>query len=204
MSPRDLAFEVLNRWSEQSGQAAQSLEERLAAGNLSASERGLALELVYGVIRRRATLDALLQACRGDTAVLVGQSGVGKSSLVRHIVPGAEAETGELDRDAEGRHTTTASRLYDLPGGGHLIDSPGVRDFAPALDRLEPRSLGFVEVDRLAAGCRFLDCRHLREPHCEVRAAVERGEMSARRYESYKRLRRLYDDLTAPRGRGPS
>jgi ribosome biogenesis GTPase / thiamine phosphate phosphatase len=153
-------------------------------------------------VRESRGLDALVDACRGETAVLVGQSGVGKSSLVRHLVPGAEAETGELDRDAEGRHTTTASRLYDLPGGGHLIDSPGVRDFAPAVDRLEPRSLGFVEMDQRAGDCRFQDCRHVREPDCAVRAAVERGEIRARRYESYKRLRRLYDELTANRGKG--
>jgi ribosome biogenesis GTPase / thiamine phosphate phosphatase len=152
-------------------------------------------------VRESRAIDALIDACRGETAVLVGQSGVGKSSLVRHLVPGAEAETAELDRDAEGRHTTTASRLYDLPGGGHLIDSPGVRDFAPAVDRLEPHSLGFVEVDRHGRECRFLDCRHLREPHCAVLAAVARGEIPARRYESYKRLRRLYDELTATRGR---
>jgi ribosome biogenesis GTPase len=153
-------------------------------------------------VRESRGLDALIEACGGETAVLVGQSGVGKSSLVRRIVPGAEAETGELDRDAEGRHTTTASRLYDLPGGGHLIDSPGVRDFAPAVDPLEPRSLGFTEIDRLAGGCRFLDCRHLREPHCAVLKAVERGEMAARRYESYKRLRRLYDEIMTARGKG--
>jgi ribosome biogenesis GTPase len=157
----------------------------------------LGLAIIECSVRESRGLDALIDACSGETAVLVGQSGVGKSSLVRHLIPGAEAETGELDRDAEGRHTTTASRLYDLAGGGHLIDSPGVRDFAPALDRLEPSSLGFVEVDQRAGKCRFLDCRHLREPDCAVRAAVESGEMAARRYESYKRLRRLYEELSA-------
>jgi ribosome biogenesis GTPase / thiamine phosphate phosphatase len=153
-------------------------------------------------VRESRGVDGLIDACRDETAVLVGQSGVGKSSLVRRLVPGAEAETGDLVRDAEGRHTTTASRLYDLPGGGHLIDSPGVRDFAPAVDRLEPRSLGFMDVDRLAGACRFLDCRHVREPNCAVLAAAQSGEMSARRYESYKRLRRVYDELTAARGKG--
>jgi len=146
---------------------------------------------------------ALLAACAGQVAALVGQSGVGKSSLVRRLVPDAEVEIGGLIRDAEGRHTTTVSRLYELPGGGRLIDSPGVRDFAPAVDRLDPRHLGFVEVARLAPGCRFLDCRHMREPGCAVQQAVESGSMDARRYESYRRLRRLAADLGAARGPKP-
>lgn len=145
-------------------------------------------------------VDSLLAACAGQVAALVGQSGVGKSSLVRRLAPDAEVEIGGLVRDEEGRHTTTASRLYELPGGGKLIDSPGVRDFAPAIDHLDPRHLGFVEVARLAPGCRFMDCRHMREPGCAVRQAVESGAMDARRYESYRRLRRLAEDLTAFRG----
>ena len=145
-------------------------------------------------------ITALAQALAGRDAVLVGQSGVGKSSLIARLVPQAEVAVGGLDRDAEGRHTTTASRLYDLPGGGHLLDSPGVRDFAPAITALEPRGLGFPEVDQLAAGCRFLDCRHLREPDCAVRAAAETGALDARRYESYRRLRRLYEDLQVAAG----
>jgi ribosome biogenesis GTPase len=145
-------------------------------------------------------LGTLVDACAGETAALVGQSGVGKSSLVQWLIPNAEVETGTLVREEEGRHTTTASRMFDLPRGGHLIDSPGVRDFAPAVDRLDQRSLGFVEVERLAPGCRFADCRHMREPACAVSGAVETGGMDARRYESYRRLRRLFEDLTAARG----
>jgi ribosome biogenesis GTPase / thiamine phosphate phosphatase len=145
-------------------------------------------------------VEALLAACAGQVAALVGQSGVGKSSLVRRLVPDAEAAVGGLMREAEGRHTTTVSRLYELPGGGKLIDSPGVRDFAPAVDHLDPRHLGFVEVARLAPGCRFHDCRHMREPGCAVRQGVESGSMDARRYESYRRLRRLAEDLTAAKG----
>ena len=92
-----------------------------------------------------AGMASLRAACAGDIAVFVGQSGVGKSSLVGHLVPEAQIRTGELMlRRQEGTHTTTASQLYDLAGGGHLIDSPGVRDFAPALSRLEPTSLGFL------------------------------------------------------------
>ena len=145
-------------------------------------------------------IETVLEICAGQDAALVGQSGVGKSSLVDRLIPGAEVEVGDLVREEEGRHTTTASRMFDLPRGGHLIDSPGVRDFAPAVDRLDARSLGFVEVDRLAPQCRFNDCRHMREPGCAVRDATENGGMSPRRYESYRRLRRLFEELTAARG----
>ena len=136
----------------------------------------------------------------GAVAALVGQSGVGKPSLVARLLPGEQVAIGELVRAEEGRHTTTAARLFDLPQQRALVDSPGVRDFAPALDSLEPRTLGFVEVEGLAVGCRFLDCRHMREPGCAVRAAAEAGTFHPRRYESYRRLRRLREELSAARG----
>jgi ribosome biogenesis GTPase len=145
-------------------------------------------------------LDRLIDASANQVAAFVGQSGVGKSSLVRKLVPQSEAEVGELDREDEGRHTTTASRMFDLPNGGYLIDSPGVRDFSPAIDALDARTLGFIEVQRLAPGCRFQDCQHIREPQCAVRNAADSGALNARRYESYKRMRRLYDDLVKARG----
>lgn len=141
-----------------------------------------------------AGLDTLRQLLHGESAMLVGQSGVGKSSLLRVLVPDSDATIGSLMRDEEGRHTTTTTRLYPLAGGGALFDSPGVRDFAPSLALLEPRSLGFSELETLAQSCRFADCRHLQEPDCAVRAAVQAGRMSERRYESYRRLRRLHDD----------
>jgi ribosome biogenesis GTPase len=150
-------------------------------------------------------LDALRAALAGAVSVLVGQSGVGKSSLVRALLPQADVTTGELMRDDEGRHTTTASRAYPLEPvagapGGTLIDSPGVRDFAPAITQLDEQTLGFPEVDARAAHCRFQDCKHIQEPGCAVMAAVQTREMSARRYESYRRLRRLYSDLVEARG----
>ena len=145
-------------------------------------------------------VSTLLELCSGKMATLVGQSGVGKSSLVHRLIPHANVEVGELVREEEGRHTTTASRLFDLPRAGQLVDSPGVRDFAPAVDMLDATHLGFIEVARLAPGCRFHDCRHMREPSCAVRTAAESGALSARRYESYRRLRRLHEDLIQSRG----
>ncbi len=158
----------------------------------------------YGTItcsaRSGEGIEALIETSANAVAALVGQSGVGKSSLVRRLIPLANVEVGELVREEEGRHTTTTSRMFDLPRGGHLIDSPGVRDFAPAIDRLDARTLGFAEVDRLAPQCRFQDCLHIREPNCAVRRAAESGSLNARRYESYRRLRRLYDELVKARG----
>jgi ribosome biogenesis GTPase len=141
-------------------------------------------------------LQALQAALRDNTTILVGQSGVGKSSLTRLLTPDvSDIAIGELMREEEGRHTTTVSRLFDCTGGGRIMDSPGVRDFAPAIDDLEHTTLGFREVARLAQECRFLDCRHMQEPGCAVREAVQAGMLDARRYESYRRLRRLYQQL---------
>ena len=148
-------------------------------------------------------LDWLRERLRNETVMFVGQSGVGKSSLLRSLVPDCDAPVGELLKSDEGRHTTSAAHLYALPGGGALIDSPGVRDFAPAAQMLDPRTLGFNDIAAHAAQCRFADCRHLQEPGCAVRAAVTAGALNARRYESFRRLRRLREQLLerAPRAR---
>jgi ribosome biogenesis GTPase len=162
--------------------------------------QSIGYDWLAGSTRAGTGMESVLATCAHQTSALVGQSGVGKSSLIRRLVPQAEVEIGELVREEEGRHTTTASRLFDLPEGGSLIDSPGVRDFAPAIDRLDSGHLGFIEVARLAPECRFGDCRHMREPGCAVIAASESGAMHSRRYESYRRLRRLFEELTEARG----
>jgi ribosome biogenesis GTPase len=138
----------------------------------------------------------------GDVSVLVGQSGVGKSSIVGALLPESDIATGGLMREEEGRHTTTASRSYELASGGTLIDSPGVRDFAPAVNQLDEKTLGFPEIAQRVGTCKFQDCKHLQEPGCAIIAAAANGTMSARRYESYKRLRRLYNDLVESQGYG--
>lgn len=145
-------------------------------------------------------VDALRGALRGEISAFVGQSGVGKSSLVSALAPQATVETGRLTRDGDGRHTTTAARIFELDAVTMLIDSPGVRDFAPAVDSLDSATLGFPEVAAHASQCRFADCRHMAEPQCGVQAAVAQGSMHARRYESYRRLRRLQEDWLTMRG----
>jgi ribosome biogenesis GTPase len=140
---------------------------------------------------------ALRGALGTGTTLLVGQSGVGKSSLINALVPDAAAQTAELTREVEGRHTTTTSRRYRLESAADaaVIDAPGVRDFAPPASMVRAAELGFVEIHRFAAGCRFNDCRHLEEPGCAVRSAVLEERIAARRYESYRRLRRVYEKL---------
>ncbi len=161
--------------------------------------------LGYDVVSASASAGAsgvqpLRLALTGHTSIFAGQSGVGKSSLTRLVTDEAiDIAVGELMRAEEGRHTTTASRLYECAGGGRVIDSPGVRDFAPAIEDLEPGSLGFREVAQLAPQCRFQDCRHMQEPGCAIRGAVDSGAMDARRYESYRRLRRLFEQLWGQR-----
>ena len=105
--------------------------------------------------------------------------------------------TAELSqKHGEGRHTTVNSVMLDLPGAGRVIDSPGVRDYAPALQTVAEVSRSFREIEDLKDSCRFANCRHTREPDCAVKQAVATGTMSERRYESYKRLLILTDQMT--------
>ncbi len=172
----------------------------LGLGSLApelAAYRALGIPCIEAACVPGQGLDALRGELAGAT-LLVGQSGVGKSSLVNALSPSAAAVTAELTRDAEGRHTTTTARWYALGGGDAILDAPGVRDFAPPAHLVRAAERGFAEIHALSHGCRFNDCRHFEEPGCAVRAAVEERRISARRYESYRRLARLYEEL-APR-----
>jgi ribosome biogenesis GTPase len=131
---------------------------------------------------------------RGKLSVLAGPSGVGKSTLLNDMQPGLGLRAREVSRaTTKGQHTTVYPELLPLEGGGFVADTPGVR--AVALWDIEPEELDgyFVEIKPLVAHCEFSDCTHLHEPGCAVRKAVEAGEVSVSRYESYCRLR-LGDD----------
>jgi ribosome biogenesis GTPase len=147
----------------------------------------------YAVLRLSAhdagTIDPLRTRLRDHCTMFVGQSGVGKSSLTNQLAPASARPTRTLSESTrEGRHTTVSTALFRLPSGGELIDSPGVRDYAPPLLEDAHVQVGWPEIMQRATQCRFNNCLHLREPGCAVTAAVEAGELASRRYESYKRL----------------
>jgi len=135
-------------------------------------------------------VDAVRERCRGRRTLLVGHSGVGKSTLLHGLLPHETIARGEVNEvTGKGRHTTTAAVLYRPEAGTELVDTPGVRAFAlwgvDAADLVEY----YPELRPWVGGCRFGDCRHDREPGCALRAAVERGEVGARRFASYCKLR---------------
>ena len=141
-------------------------------------------------------IEQLQQVIRDQTALIVGQSGVGKSSIINVLMGGRTQRTKEISaKTGEGKHTTVNSMMLDLPQGGRIIDSPGVRDYAPALDSIPAVILGFREIEKAGHECRFANCRHLREPGCAVKSGVENDTISARRYESYRRLLFLTEKL---------
>lgn len=147
----------------------------------------------YPVLRLSAKNEPTVAPVRdllvNQSAMLVGQSGVGKSTLTNRLAPESERATRSLsDSTGEGRHTTVSTALFRLSSGGELIDSPGVRDFAPPPVEDAMVQVGWPEILKLAPECKFNNCLHLREPGCAVLAAVAENTLSARRYESYKRL----------------
>jgi ribosome biogenesis GTPase len=162
--------------------------DQAALGSL-ADYQGLGYPVLRVSAQTGKDLPALAEVLASHTGILVGQSGVGKSSLINALLPDAAVQTGRLSTgSAEGRHTTTASIMYRLPGGGRLIDTPGVREFMPWLGDAAAVAGGFREIEAAGRGCRFHNCLHLREPGCAVKAAVDTGAIPARRYDSYKRL----------------
>ncbi|MEC6825375.1 MULTISPECIES: small ribosomal subunit biogenesis GTPase RsgA [Photobacterium] len=134
-------------------------------------------------------LDDLKVDLQDHVSIFAGQSGVGKSSMVNALMPEVEADIGDVSTNSGlGQHTTTAARLYHFADGGDLIDSPGVREFG--LWHLEPEQIteAFVEFRQYLGGCKFRDCKHGNDPGCIIREAVERGDISRDRYNSYHKI----------------
>ena len=147
-------------------------------------------QVIYASCKQAHGLDELHESLKNNINVFVGQSGVGKSSLVNKLLPGAQAETGEIsEATGKGQHTTTTARLYHLPDSqGSLIDSPGIREFG--LWEIARTQLpdGFIEFAEHAQHCKFRNCTHTNEPGCAVKKAAADGLISEKRLASYLRI----------------
>ena len=151
--------------------------------------RPLGYAIVATSVKTGAGMQEFSSLLRGQVSVLSGVSGVGKSSLTSWLLPDEDIKIRSISAASEeGRHTTRASRLYHLPGGGGLIDTPGVRGFSPFIDTSTPLASGFREIHELAAGCRFHNCLHRNEPGCAVIAAVEAESIAPGRYRNYLKI----------------
>jgi len=164
------------------------LEERVAAAaaTLAPYER-----LGYRVLRLTAREDAspLAEHLSHHLSLLIGQSGMGKSTLINALIPDAQARTREISHALHsGKHTTTHARLYRPSTQSALIDSPGLTEFGLHHLSSGEIALAFVELRPLLGSCRFRNCRHDREPDCSVLAALARGEIDARRFAAFRAL----------------
>jgi ribosome biogenesis GTPase len=145
--------------------------------------------VITSSMKQDIALDELADALSNTTSILVGLSGVGKSSIVKAILPKEEIRIGETsEATGEGKHTTTVSALYHLKGNGILIDSPGVRDFTPINKSQDEIIHGFIDVRKFNGACKFTNCSHINEPGCAMKQAVDEGNLNKQRFNNYLRL----------------
>jgi ribosome biogenesis GTPase len=155
----------------------------------------LGYPVMYTSCKTESGLAPLQAVLNQKTSVFVGQSGVGKSSLINVLLPQASELTGEVSSTSGlGQHTTTAAKLLHFPSGGDLIDSPGVREFGLWHLPVDKITTGFIEFQQYLGGCKFRDCKHGNDPGCLIRAAVERGDIAQHRYDSYHRILASLDE----------
>lgn len=159
------------------------------AADLGAPYRDAGYRVLVTSVKTGEGVDGLGSLLRHQVSLFTGPTGVGKSSLLNHLVPGLRLRTADVSpRSHAGRHTTVAAEMHPCLAGGFVVDTPGLRDIG--LWGLRPRDVAaaFPDIRRLAAGCRFDDCRHREEPACAVRAAADSGALVASRYASYQKL----------------
>jgi len=158
--------------------------------------------IIYANCKQQHGLDDLVTCLNNKTSIFVGQSGVGKSSLVNTLLPEAQAETAEVSHaTGKGQHTTTTARLYHLTGltdlpdaTGFIIDSPGIREFGLWKIKKEQLTDGFKEFHDYKEQCKFRNCMHTNEPGCAVQLAVKNNDISQQRLDSYYRILESLDN----------
>jgi ribosome biogenesis GTPase len=167
-------------------------DEAAAAMERLALYSGLGYRVIP--LSAKRDIEPLRPALHGQVSVLIGQSGMGKSTIINALIPGAAATTAEISAALDsGRHTTTHARLYHLDADADLVDSPGMQEFG--LHHLSQQDLAqaFIEFVPLLGQCRFHNCRHLVEPGCAIAQAQAEGKVDARRLDAYRKLVREID-----------
>jgi ribosome biogenesis GTPase len=141
--------------------------------------------VLYSSTYSKDGLKHLTEFLKNKTCVLVGISGVGKSSIIAALAHHTDIKIGNISEKSTGKHTTTTSRLYHLPTGGMLIDSPGVREFG--LWHMDKQTIlnGFKEFKSFLGCCKFNDCSHAKEPDCAIQKAIAEKKLSRERFASY-------------------
>jgi len=148
--------------------------------------QSLGYDVHFLSVKKQINLDFFKEQLINKSHIFLGQSGVGKSSLINSLIPDLQLRVNEISSKSKlGKHTTTNTTIYHIPSGGDLIDSPGVREFQlDSLTELEIKS-GFKEFRALSDACRFRDCRHINEPNCAVKESLDQGKINPNRYQSY-------------------
>ena len=148
--------------------------------------QSLGYDVHFLSVKKQINLDFFKEQLINKSHIFLGQSGVGKSSLINSLIPDLQLRVNEISSKSKlGKHTTTNTTIYHIPSGGDLIDSPGVREFQlDSLTELEIKS-GFKEFRALSDACRFRDCRHINEPNCAVIESLNQGKINPDRYQSY-------------------
>ena len=151
--------------------------------------QSLGYDVHFLSVKKQINLDFFKEQLVNKSHIFLGQSGVGKSSLINSLIPDLQLRVNEISTKSKlGKHTTTNTTIYHIPSGGDLIDSPGVREFQlDTLTELEIKS-GFKEFRALSDACRFRDCRHINEPNCAVKELLDKGGINPNRYQSYLNL----------------
>jgi len=148
--------------------------------------QSLGYDVHFLSVKKQRNLDFFKEQLINKSHIFLGQSGVGKSSLINSLIPDLQLRVNEISSKSKlGKHTTTNTTIYHIPSGGDLIDSPGVREFQlDSLTELEIKS-GFKEFRALSDACRFRDCKHINEPNCAVKDSLDQGKINSNRYQSY-------------------
>ncbi len=175
--PTILLFNKIDIYTDKENNLLESLRSIYAA---------IGYTVLYASIKTKENLDTVQKILENKTTLLSGHSGVGKSSIINYLFPNVQLRTQEVsDWSGKGMHTTTFAEMFDLPNGGSIIDTPGIKEFGLFNITKQELSHYFADMRPLLQQCQFNNCLHTNEPNCAVKDAVEKGDIHISRYTSY-------------------